>query len=86
MDYAKIAWKLREQMVRFSGELSHGLPKVVRRFIAEMIFGIQARQSVRLTEVARALGETITMKKTEERLSRQLGRADLWDALKDRIL
>jgi hypothetical protein len=86
MDYAKIAWKLREQMVIFSGELSSGLPKVVRRFIAEMIYGIQARQSVRLTEVARALGETITMKKTEERLSRQLGRADLWESLKDRIL
>jgi len=40
MDYAKTAHKLREQIVNFSGELSTGLPKVVRRFVAEMIFGI----------------------------------------------
>jgi hypothetical protein len=67
-------------MLRFSGELSTGLPKVARRFIAEMIFGIQVRGSVRLTEVGRALGEKILLKKTEERLSRQLGRVDLdWE-------
>jgi len=30
-------------MVRFSGELSAGLPKVGRGFVAEMIFGIQHR-------------------------------------------
>ncbi len=74
MDIARTAQKLREQMVRFSGELSTGLPKVLRRFVAEMVFGIQARGSVRLTEVGRALGERISLKKTEERLSRQLGR------------
>jgi hypothetical protein len=41
------------------GELSAGLPKVARRFVAEMVFGIQARGSVRLTEVGRTLGERI---------------------------
>ncbi len=56
MYFAKTAQKLREQMVLFSGELSSGLPKVARRFVAEMVFGIQARGSVRLTEVGRALG------------------------------
>jgi hypothetical protein len=86
MDYAKTAHKLREQMVRFSGELSAGLPKVVRRFVAEMIFGIQARGSVRLTEVGRALGEKISLKKTEERLSRQLGREHLGDEIQHRLI
>jgi hypothetical protein len=74
MYFAKIAQKLREQIVQFSGGLSTGLPKVARRFVAEMIFGIQARDSVRLTEVGRALGERVSLKKTEERLSRHLGR------------
>jgi hypothetical protein len=86
MYFAKIAQKLREQMVRFSGELSAGLPKVVRRFVAEMIFGIQARGSVRLTEVGRALGETISLKKTEERLSRQLGRKRLDREIQRRLI
>jgi len=80
MHYAKIASKLREQIVRFSGELSSGLPKVTRRFVTEIVYGIQARQSVRLTEVARALGEKISLKKTHERLCRQLGK--IWLGIK----
>jgi hypothetical protein len=86
MYFAKTAQKLREQMVRFSGELSAGLPKVGRRFVAEMVFGIQARGSVRLTEVGRALGERISLKKTEERLSRQLGRRGLERTLRRRLI
>jgi hypothetical protein len=73
-------------MVRFSGELSTGLPKVARRFVAEMVFGIQARGSVRLTEVGRALGERISLKKTEERLSRQLGRRRLDREIQRRLI
>lgn len=86
MYFARTAHKLREQMVRFSGELSTGLPKVTRRFVTEMIFGIQARGSVRLTEVGRALGEKISLKKTEERLSRQLGRRGLERRIQRRLI
>src|SRR4030066_1650390 len=86
MYFARTAQKLREQMVRFSGELSAGLPKVSRRFVAEMVFGIQARGSVRLTEVGRSLGEKISLKKTEERLSRQLGRRGLERRVQRRLI
>ena len=68
---------MREQIIKFSGELSVSWPKVARRFLSEAIYGIQARQSVHLTEIARALGEKIPLKKTQYRLSRQLGREDL---------
>lgn len=77
MHYAKTAKKVREQIIKFSGELSAGWPKVARRFLAEALYGIQARQSVRLTEIARSLGEKIPLKKTHFRLCRQLGREDL---------
>ena len=86
MYFARTAQKLREQMVRFSGELSAGLPKVALRFVAEMVFGIQARGSVRLTEVGRALGERISLKKTEGRLSRQLGRKRLDREIQRRLI
>jgi hypothetical protein len=86
MDSARIASKLREQILRFSGELSHGLPKVVGRFVSEMIYGVQARQSVRLTEISRALAEPIAIKKTVERLSRQLRNAGLGAWLTGRLL
>ena len=76
MDYARIVSKLREQIIKFSGELSAGWPKVLRRFIAEVVYGIQARQSVRLTEIARSLEEKIPLRKSQYRLCRQLGRPD----------
>jgi hypothetical protein len=86
MYFAKTAQKLREQMVQFSGELSAGLPQVSRRLTAEMIFGIQARGSVRLTEVGRARDESIPLKKTEDRRSRQLGRDHLDEHLQRRLI
>jgi len=58
---------------------------VARRFLAEAIYGIQARQSVHLTEIARALGEKIQLKKTQYRLSRQLGRDDLGRKVLNRL-
>jgi len=86
MDSARIASKIRAQILQFSGELSRGFPKVLARFVAEMIYGIQARQSVRLTEVSRALAEPIPIKKTVERLSRQLGNPRLARWLTNRLL
>lgn len=86
MDSSKVAVKLRQKIVHFSGELSRGLPKPAHRFVAEMIYGIQARQSVMLTEVARCLEEPTTVKKTEERLSRQLAREGLGEVIQDNVL
>jgi hypothetical protein len=67
------------------GELSAGFPRPARRFIAEMLYGIQARQSVRLTEIGRALQERVSLKKTEYPLCRQLRRPGLWERLTARI-
>jgi len=69
--------KLREQIYLFSGKLCYGLGKVASRFVEEMLYGIQARGSVRLSETARALGEEISIKKVVDRLSRNLGRKGL---------
>ena len=53
MDYSRMARKLRAKIAGFSGELSDGLPKVARRLVREMVYGIQASQSVVLTKVGR---------------------------------
>lgn len=86
MNSSKVAVKLREKIVHFSGELSRALPKTAHRFVGEMIYGIQARQSVMLTEIARCLEEPTTIKKTEERLSRQLAREGLGEVVQDNLL
>jgi hypothetical protein len=74
---ARTAGKVRTHLEAFSGKLSAGLPKVARRLISEVLYGIAARQSVHLSEIGRALEEPIPLIKTENRLSRNLGRPEL---------
>ena len=52
----------------------------------EMIYGIQARQSMHLTEVGRSLEERIPLIKTVTRLSRNLARPELRPALQNAIV
>jgi len=59
MDYSRMARKLRGRIAAFSGELSRGLPKVAERFVREMVYGIQASQSVVLTKIGRTLEDGI---------------------------
>jgi hypothetical protein len=81
-----IATRLRAKIAQFSGELSAGLGKVASRFVSEMLYGIQASQSVMLTKIARVLEENIEMKKTHERLCRNLGNDQLEQALLHNLL
>ena len=86
MNLAKVSGKLKEQIHVFSGKLSLGLPKVARRFVRESIYGIQTKQSVRLSEIARALNDKVALIKTINRLSRQLSRNNLWQKLSTSLL
>jgi hypothetical protein len=79
LNVSRIALRLREQMQGFLGKLS--LPKTASRFVLEAVYGIQTRQSLRLTEIARALGEPIPLIKTVNRLSRQAARPGLAEQL-----
>ena len=51
-----------------------------------MIYGIQARQSVRLSETARSLNENILLKKTIERLSNRLDRKGLAEEITQSVI
>jgi hypothetical protein len=77
---------MRAHLDHFSGTLSAGLCLPARRFVAEALYGIAARQSVRLTEIGRALEERIALAKTETRLSRNLGRPELGDHVAAAVL
>ena len=86
MNYNRLARKLRGKIAKFSGEVSAGLPLVARRLVGDMLYGIQASQSVVLTKVGRTLEEPISIKKVEERLSRQLGRKGLGGKVQRNLL
>jgi DDE family transposase len=86
MSISHIAGKLRDRIYDFSGNLSKCFGKTERRFIHEMIYGIQARQSVRLSEIARSLNEDIRLKKTIERLSSRLARPGMAEEITERVI
>lgn len=81
MHYSGLALKLRGQIHDFSGKLSAHFSKPKRRFIEQMIYGIQASGDVKLSEIARSLNEQISLLKTETRLSRNLADDGLEEAL-----
>ena len=70
MNATNVARNFQAHIGRFSGGLSKGLCVKAQRFPAEMVYRIQASESVMLTEVARTLEEKTSMKKTKERLLR----------------
>jgi len=83
---AKTAQQIKSQITRFSGTVSQELDKPKRRFINEMIYGIQASKDVKLANIARALDEDISLIKTVGRLSRQIGSKDLTPTIGNRLI
>ena len=86
MNPTRVARNLRARMGRFSGELSDGLCVSARRFVSQMVYGIQAAESVLLTEVGRTLEEGIPLRKTQWRLSRNLQRPELARTVRENLL
>ena len=77
---------LHNKVHAIGATLSAGLGKVGRRFVDDMLLGMLISGSVRLTEIARALGESIPTHATHKRLSRNLGNARVGDVVADNLL
>lgn len=77
----KLGSKIKSQISRFAGQLTQGWDKVRRRFVGEMLYGIQAAKDVKVSNISRSLSESIALIKTENRLCRNLASADLTDRI-----
>jgi len=82
---SRLAWKVKAQMTRFAGRLTEGQGEVERRFVGEMLYGMQAARDVKLSEISRALHESIALIKTENRLSRNLAAKDRTEGINRRL-
>jgi hypothetical protein len=74
---SKLRSRLKAQLTKFSTELCEGLSRPLEKFVGQMLFGIQAGQDVKLSNIARSLKEEIPLIKTEDRLSRNLRAVEL---------
>ena len=77
MQDIKLRSRLKAQLTKFSSELCEGLSKPLEKFVGQMLFGIQASQDVKLSNIARSLKDEIPLIKTEDRLSRNLRAVEL---------
>jgi hypothetical protein len=83
---SKIAGKIKAQITRFAHKMSGGYKKPVRKWMIQMLYGIQASKDVKLSNIARSLNEEIPLIKTETRLSRHLGRMDLTEPINGKLI
>ena len=65
-------WNLVLQVSNFAKKISQKLNRPQQKFVHQMIYGILAGNKLHLSEIARSLKENITLKKTIDRLSRNL--------------
>lgn len=77
---------LHPKVQAIGATLSAGLGKVASRLVVDMLTGMLISGSVRLTEVARALGESIPLHSTHKRLSRNLGNPGIGAVVADNVL
>lgn len=71
-NYSILSSNLKRGLLRFSEAISTGLTRPEFKFVSQMLYGMLCKQSCHLSNIARALDEPITLKKTIDRLSRNL--------------
>jgi hypothetical protein len=86
MHDSKVRSRLKAQLTKFCSELCSGLSKPLGKFVAQMLYGIQSSQDVKLSNIGRALGEAIPLIRTEKRLSRNLKYAELEAGLTTKLV
>jgi len=64
--------RLKVRILGLASKVARDFNKPTQKFIADMLYGIISAGSCMLTEIGRTLKEPIKLKKTVERLSRQL--------------
>ena len=71
-NYIILGSNLKRGILKFSEKISDGLSRPQFKLVSQMIYGILASQSCHLSKIGRALNENISLKKTIDRLSRNL--------------
>ena len=75
-NYTTETYQIKRESLNFSNKISNGCLKSTIKFCNDMIYGIQARKSVVLTEIARGLKEENKLCNTVDRLSHNLTNLD----------
>lgn len=72
INYSRLGYEIKRDFTNFSLKISNGLKRPQAKFLHQMVYGILAGNKPHLSEIARSLKESITLKKTIDRLSKNL--------------
>ncbi len=72
INYNRLGYEIKRDFANFSEKICKGLTRPKCKFVTQMLYGILTGNKVHLSEIARSLNETIPLKKTIWRLSRNL--------------
>ncbi len=72
INYNTLSKKVKANLLSYSNKLTLGLFRTDLKFVTQMIYGLTASSSSYLSDIARSLNESITIKKSIDRLSRNL--------------
>ncbi len=77
---------VQHQIEKFSFRISKSFSKPKKKFISQILFGMQASRDIKLSNVARSLNEEIDLIQTEKRLSRHFAAKDLTNDIHDSLI
>lgn len=86
INYSTLNSNLKRGILKFSEKISKKFARPKMKFICNMLYGILASKSCLLSEISRNLHEDISLKKTVDRLSRNLNEFDENDKLFEEYL
>jgi hypothetical protein len=71
-NYSIINSNIKRGLIRFSEKIAKDQTRPAFKFITQMVYGILSAQSCHISKIARVLNENISLKKSIDRLSRNL--------------
>ncbi len=86
INYSRLGYEIKRDFTNFSQKISKGLKRPQEKFVHQMVYVILAGNKLHLSEIARSLKESITLKKTIDRLSRNRNTFDSKDSLMQHYL
>jgi hypothetical protein len=82
----KILSETKERIDKFAIKVATRISRPRKKFLRQMIYGMQAAMDVKISDISRGLCEKIKLIKTENRLTRHLATEDLTDILNGNLL
>ena len=72
INYSRLGYEIKRDFANFFSKISKGIKLPQEKFVHQMVYGILAGNKLHLSGIARSLKENITLKKTIDRMSRNL--------------